>query len=42
MLLIAVLGIPLVLGVFLWAWLESSRTEPCWECGEVLGRWMSP
>jgi hypothetical protein len=34
------LGIPPILGLFLWAWLAAS-TEPCSECTEVLGRWTS-
>jgi len=41
MLVVAALGIPLVLGLFLWAWLESSPTEACHDCGQILGRWMS-
>jgi hypothetical protein len=36
------LGILAALGLFLWVWLESSPTEACWECGQILGRWMSP
>ena len=42
MLVVAGLGIPLLLALFLWAWLESSPTEDFWECGEILGHWMSP
>jgi hypothetical protein len=42
MFVVAGLGIPLVLGVFLWAWLESSPTEACHDCSEFWGRWMSP
>jgi hypothetical protein len=41
MLAIAALGIPLVAGLFFWAWLAASPTEACWECGQLLGRWMS-
>ena len=33
MLAVAALGIPLVLGLFLWAWLGSSPTEACHDCG---------
>ena len=41
MLAVAALGIALVAGLFSWAWLAASPTEACWECGQVLGRWMS-
>ena len=41
MIAIALVGIPLALGIFLWAWLESSPTEACHDCGQILGRWMS-
>jgi hypothetical protein len=42
MFLVAGLGVAIMLALFVWAWVESSPTEACWECGEVFGRWMSP
>jgi hypothetical protein len=42
MIAVAGLGLAAAIGVFLWGYLESSSAEECWECGEILGRWMSP
>lgn len=41
MIAVAALGIPLVLALFLWAWLDSSPTEACHDCDQFFGRWMS-
>jgi hypothetical protein len=41
MIAVAALGIPLALGFFHLAWLDSSPTDACHDCGQILGRWMS-
>jgi type II secretory pathway pseudopilin PulG len=42
MVAVAAVGLAGAIGVFLWGYMESSSTEDCWECGQILGRWMSP
>jgi hypothetical protein len=39
---IALAGIPIAAGLFLLVWTDASPTESCHDCGQILGRWMSP
>jgi len=39
---VAIAGCLGVVGLILWAYLASSPTDQCYDCGEILGRWMSP
>jgi hypothetical protein len=38
---IALAGIPIAAGLFFLVWVDASPTEPCHDCGQILGRWMS-
>lgn len=39
---IALAGIPIAAGLFFLVWSGASPTESCHDCGQILGRWMSP
>ena len=39
---VALAGVPLAAVLFVLVWQDASPTEACHDCGEILGRWMSP
>ena len=42
MVLVVAVGLAAIAGFFLLSWGDSASTPgDCWECGEILGRWMN-